>query len=82
MVKAIKSLFSDKSNVFLSSQPQVTSFYNEEQVPNHQSEYPQFYNRQDFDQYGDEQADEDQIPQSPGDFSSQLSRDPETGCLL
>ena len=78
MLKAIKSLFSDKSSIFLSSQPQVTSSYNEEQLPNHQSESPQFFNRQEFDQYGGE----DQIPQSPGDFVSQFSRDPETGKLV
>ena len=78
MLKVNKILFSDKSSVFLRSQPQVASFYNEEQLPNHQSESPHFFNRQEFDQYGDE----DQIPQSPGDFSSQLSSNPETGKLV
>ena len=67
------SYYSGSFEIQIGSSPsQVTSFYGGEQLPNHQSESPQFFNRQKFDQYGDQ----GQREQFPG-----YSRDPITGKL-
>ena len=82
MLKAIKSLFSDKSKTFSSFQPQVGSFNSGEPISNGalsnlHSESHQPLNRQEFDQFGAK----GQIPQSSEDFDAEASEDPITGKL-